>query len=168
MSFKCLVLFVEGNDDQIFFEKIVQPLLENKGYHVQTYQYAREKRGKVNAYIKSINAMSTTDYLFWSDYNDRSPCISARIDGLIQTYRGLEREKIRIVIRQIESWYLAGLNDDTCRKLKVPVLRDTNDVTKEMFDRLTPKKFSSRIDFMQELLKHYDLAVAKQKNRSLH
>jgi hypothetical protein len=83
----------------------------------------------------------------------------------------MEREKIRIVIREIESWYLAGLNNDACRKLKIPVFNDTNEVIKEKFDSLIPKKFQeSRIDFMQELLalKHYDLETAKQKNRSFH
>ena len=168
MIYQRLVVFLEGNDDLRFFEKIVQPLVESKGYDVSIYQYARETPHKVNAYIKSINAMPRTDYLFFADY-DFSRCISARVDVLIQKYRFLERGKIRIVIKEIESWYLAGLNNDACRKLKIPVFNDTNEVIKEKFDSLIPKKFQrSRIDFMQELLKHYDWGTAKQKNRSFH
>lgn len=168
MTYQRLVVFLEGNDDLRFFEKIVQPLVESKGYHVSIYQYAREKPHKINAYIKSINATPTADYLFFADY-DFSRCISARIEFLIQKYSSLEREKIRIVIREIESWYLAGLNNDACRKLKILVFNDTNEVIKEKFDSLIPKKFQrSRIDFMQELLKHYDLETAQQKNRSFH
>jgi hypothetical protein len=167
MAYRLLFLFVEGNDDQLFFEKVVLPPLENQGYHVQIYQYARETRHKVNDFIRSINAMPMADYLFFADYDERAPCISARVATLIQTYASLERAKVRIVVRELEGWYLAGIDDEVSRGLKIQVFSDTDELTKEKFDVLSPRKFqTNRIDFMQELLKHFDFAIARRKNGS--
>jgi len=46
-------------------------------------------------------------------------------------------------------------------------LNDTNEITKENFDELIPKKFASRIDFMQELLTSFKMDIAITKNKSL-
>jgi len=69
------------------------------------------------------------------------------------------------VRKEIESWYLAILDDGKCKEFGVPSFR-TDDVTKEQFNGLIPKKFDSGIDFMREILKSFDIEIAKRKNRS--
>jgi hypothetical protein len=71
------------------------------------------------------------------------------------------------VIKEIESWYLAGLTAKDLEKLNIDYKKKkTDNLTKEQFNRLIPKKFISRIDFMQEVLKHFHLETAKQNNQS--
>lgn len=73
-----------------------------------------------------------------------------------------------MVIKKIESWYLAGLDDSPCKQLGIPSYTNTEDITKEQFNRLMSKKFDSRIDFMQEILKYFQVEIAKQKNKSFN
>jgi hypothetical protein len=71
-----------------------------------------------------------------------------------------------VVIKEIESWYLAGLDDRSSKRLGTRYLNTTDNVTKEQFNDLIPKKFDSRIDFMQEILKCFHTETGKQKNTS--
>ena len=72
-----------------------------------------------------------------------------------------------VVCREIESWYLAGLNDDSRRKIKIRRrFNKTDSISKEQFDRMMPERFVSRIDFMQEIMKLFDRETASTKNTS--
>jgi hypothetical protein len=70
------------------------------------------------------------------------------------------------VIKEIESWYLAGLTDESIQKFKIRSFKTTDDITKEKFDNSIPKKFDSRIDFMLEILRYFSIEIANQKNKS--
>ena len=74
--------------------------------------------------------------------------------------------KIIVVVKEIESWYLAGLDNKVCKQLKIKNFPNTEKVTKEEFNSLIPKKFTSRIDFMLEILKNFSIEIAKKKNTS--
>jgi len=81
--------------------------------------------------------------------------------------KNIDGDKILVVIREIESWYMAGLDTKPSKNLgikKIP--KTTEDITKEQFYSLIPQKFS-RIDFMREVLKNFSIQTAKQKNKSL-
>ena len=82
------------------------------------------------------------------------------------SYENIDNDKMIVVIKEIESWYLAGLDNEVCRQLKINNFADTDNVTKEKFNALIPKKFTSRIDFMSEILKYFSIEIAKQKNNS--
>jgi hypothetical protein len=69
-------------------------------------------------------------------------------------------------MKEIESWYYAGLTTESARSLDVPVLAVTDDLTKEDFNKLIPSTFDSRIDFMFEILKYFSLYEARLKNHS--
>ncbi len=70
------------------------------------------------------------------------------------------------MIPEIEGWLLAGLDEKATKKLKVSYFDNTQNITKEKFDQLIPKRFDSRIDFILEILKHFSIDVAKEKNKS--
>ena len=77
-----------------------------------------------------------------------------------------------IVKKEIESWYIAGLSDTNLKKLKIKLTAKgkkgdiTGNMTKEKFNKLMPKRFDSRIDFMLEILNQFSLNTAKKRNKS--
>jgi len=73
-----------------------------------------------------------------------------------------------VVIKEIESWYYAGLSSESAEYLAVPDLPLTDDLTKEDFNALIPSKYDSRIDFMFEILKFFSIDTAGKKNHSFN
>ena len=47
-----------------------------------------------------------------------------------------------------------------------PTLASTDELTKEDFNRLIPRRFDSRIDFMFEILKSFSIETAARRNNS--
>jgi hypothetical protein len=72
-----------------------------------------------------------------------------------------------VTIREIESWYLAGLTKNGSTQLGIAEITSTDHVDKDHFDRLRSKSFESRIDWMVEMLRHYSLTQAVARNGSL-
>jgi len=161
---KLLFIFVEGNDDGRFFEKVFIPRLKNRYCMIKIIKYATMKKEKIDNFIKSINAMGA-DYLYFADINN-SPCITSKKEKIRQMYKHINISKIVIVIREIESWYLAGLDYNAYNNLKIANIGRTDNITKRQFDNLIPKKFISRIDFMLEILKFFSVKEAKRNNKS--
>lgn len=165
MNFKQLYILVEGDDNERFFEKIIKPKFGEKYDSVRLWKYAPKRHEKIINFLKSIKSMGA-DYIYITDFNE-APCISGRkqrVEGRIQT---IDKDRIAIVIPEIESWYLAGLDIKSCKRLQVSYEGTTDNITKERFNSIIPKNFDSRIDFMLEILKCFSLELAKQKNMSL-
>ena len=105
------------------------------------------------------------DYIIVADIND-APCVTERKEKIKRRFGAdIIDEKIVLTIREIESWYLAGLTNSKCEKLKLRNIPNTDNMTKENFNSLIPKKFSSRIDFMVEILKCFSIPTAKKKEQ---
>jgi hypothetical protein len=81
-------------------------------------------------------------------------------------FSNIEGSSILVVIKEIESWYYAGLSHESAQNLAVPDLSFTDELTKEDFNHLIPRKYDSRIDFMFEILKYFSLDSARMKNHS--
>jgi len=164
---KRLDVFLEGPDDVRFFDAILRPILESKYEYVQTWQYASEKRERTKNYLRAIRAMKA-DCLFLKDINT-SPCVTAKKEAIQKAYRKvIEQANIFIVVLEIESCYIAGLDNGNCKQLGIHVSARTDKIAKEQFNGLIPKKFDSRIDFMVEILKRFSIETAKRKNKSFH
>ena len=163
-TYKLLFIWVEGDDDERFFNKVLVPKFQEKYSGVKIIKYAAMRKKKVDNFIKSIKAMGA-DYIYLTDINN-SPCITAKKEETHSKYKNIDNDKMIVVIKEIESWYLAGLNNETCKQLKIGNFANTDNVTKEKFNTLIPKKFTSRIDFMSEILKNFSIKIAKQKNKS--
>ncbi|KPL21454.1 MAG: hypothetical protein AMJ75_09950 [Phycisphaerae bacterium SM1_79] len=164
MPYKRLWVLVEGNDEERFFDAI-KHTLENKYDFVQMWQYAQQPPKRIKNFLNSIRAMNS-DYFVLKDIN-RSPCVTAKKNSIKTKYGTIiDANSLIIVVKAIESWYLAGLDTNTCKKLRIKAVGKTDDITKEQFDRLIPKKFDSRIDFMVEILKRFSVKTARRKNKS--
>ena len=164
MGYKRLFIWVEGEDDVRFFNKIIKPLLEKKYSLVEVRSYARMAIKKMNGFLRSIKAMNA-EYIYVTDIND-APCITAKKQQIQSQLKNITKERIVVVRKEIESWYLAGIGDAHSEKLKIRSFRNTDSVSKEYFDNLLPRGFDSKIDFMLEILKYFSIKTARQKNKS--
>jgi hypothetical protein len=111
--------------------------------------------------------MMNADYIFVKDL-DFAPCVSLRKEKIRKKYIFIENANILIVKREIECWYLAGLDSTGITELGLKDYDTTDNFTKEEIIRRMPKKYTSKIDFFQEILKRYSVETAKRKNTSFH
>jgi len=165
MANKRLRVLLEGNDDERFFEDIIKPILSPQYDLIQVWQYAQQPRRRTKNFLRAIKAMNS-HYIFLGDIN-KFPCVTAKIESLKNKYgRCIDAKNVTIVVKEIESWYLAGLDDKSRKELRIRTSRDTDNITKEKFNKLIPSKFDSRIDFMIEILKRFSIETGVQKNSS--
>lgn len=150
MSFKRLFIWVEGPDDVRFFETVIGPIVAKRYDWVDIVPYAAMPPEKIHDFIDGINAMGA-DYLFVRDINSL-PCATAAKADLVAHIFNLDPGSLLIVMREIESWYLATLNRNKSRRLGFSHPGSTDDITKEQFNALIPRRFASRVDFMIEIL----------------
>jgi len=159
-----LVVWVEGDRDSRFFESIVKPRLLDRYTQVLVREYRQEKQATVNRLLRAM-VHQGYDRLFVADINS-APCVTSRKEKVKEHYQDLKDNEIIVVSREIESWYLAGLNASGASALKVNCPAVTDDFSKLDFNRLRPDRFNSEVDFMIELLKHFDPMAASKRNAS--
>jgi hypothetical protein len=159
-----LFLFVEGNDDERFFSRIVNPLFEDRYASIEIISYASMKSEKVCRFVRSIIDMGH-DFILFADI-DEEQTVKVKKSLLKERFCTLTDDRIVIIIKEIESWYLAGLDEPTQKLLGIRYYHTTNHITKEIFNRMIPRNYSSRIAFMAEILGHYSVIEAQSRNRS--
>lgn len=161
-----IFILIEGNDDERFFNRIIKPKLEKNYMLVTFYKYSEipKKKKKINNLLSSIKSMRA-NYIFVTDLN-ATPCITAKKEAKLIKCGNIDKNKIIVVIKEIESWYLAGLDVEDSKKLGIPFYSDTSNLDKEQFNRLIPKKFDSITNFKLEILNYFQTRIAKQKNKS--
>lgn len=153
-----LVIFVEGADDERFYNWYF-----NK--KVQIIQYSKEKKEKIDNYIKGIKNIPNMDYIVTCDIDLIS--LYDKKKSIQKLFPNCEEEKIIVSIAEIESWYLAGLNEENSKKMKIKYIQDTDSITKEKFNALLPKRIS-KLNFMIEILRIYDLEEGINRNRTFY
>ena len=166
MALKKLYIFVEGADDILFFKSVFVPIFLEKYDDVEIIQYAQMKRVKVDLFITSIITLGF-DYIIAADI-DAEPTVMDKKKFVKHKFEVAEMPKIAIVIQEIESWYLAGITNEFIKKMGLYDLPETNQITKEDFNQYYIKSYHSRIDFMQETLKHYSVDLARERNESFN
>ncbi|PKL69983.1 MAG: hypothetical protein CVV30_01005 [Methanomicrobiales archaeon HGW-Methanomicrobiales-1] len=161
---KRLFILVEGEDDIRFFGRVIKPLFVSRYESIEIIPYASIKRVKVNNFLKSVRQMKN-DYIFVADI-DTERSVRDKKQLLYYHFDNISGHRIVIVIKEIESWYYAGISETAVRDLGVADLAATDELFKEDFNKLMPRQFDSRIDFMFEILKSFSLETAVLKNRS--
>ena len=164
-AYRRLYIWVEGPDDERFFQDIVSPRFTSRYDQIIIRRYAGLTPDKVGDFLRNIKAMND-DYLFVADV-DNSPCITSKKATLTARYKYLEVANIIVVKAEIESWYHAGLEQEVCTRLRLKHLTNTEPLTKEKFQAARPHRFSSGIDFMIEVLDHFNSETACSQNASL-
>ena len=164
MKLKKIYIFVEGNDDERFFKSAIAPKLLEKYDDVEIIKYRQWRKEKVNLFLLSIQTLGF-DYIFTADM-DFEHSVNKKKQSIQKVYTNAALSSIEIVIVEIESWYMAGLSDNAARKMKMSAMKNTDLMTKEDFNDIFHRKYRSRIDFMHEILKVYDIETASIKNKS--
>lgn len=159
-------ILVEGRDDKRFANAILRPIFERQYDYIDTWEYAQQTSKKTTEFLRSIRSMNA-DYLFLGDIN-AAPCVTAKKEAIGNKYQQtVEPGSSVVVVKEIESWYVAGLTEQACEEFGISVATHTDEVTKEQFGRLVPKRFDgSLVDFMAEILKRFSVETARHKNRS--
>ena len=164
MKERRLFIFVEGNDDERFFSRIVKPIFTDVYTSVEIVMYACMKNEKVYKFVRSIIEMEH-DFIICADI-DQEPSVRAKKSVLNERYGLFENDHMIIIIREIESWYLAGLDERAQHRLGIRYFRGTNHITKEIFNSMIPRHYTSRIAFMGDVIGVFSLLVARENNRS--
>jgi hypothetical protein len=164
MPAKRLFIFVEGSDDVRFFETIIKPRFEHLFDSVELITFACTKSVKVDRFIRGINAMNHS-YIIVTDI-DLEKSVAAKKSIILSRFSEADYQHIMVIVQEIESWYLAGINDIGAKALGIHVPARTDFVTKEHFIGLIPRYYPSKIVFMIEILKHFSLSVGVEKNKS--
>jgi hypothetical protein len=159
-----LFLFVEGNDDQRFFSRVVNPLFGGSYQSIEIIRYASMKSERVCRFVRSIMEMGH-DFILFADIDEEKK-VKAKKEILKERFCTITDDRIIIIIREIESWYLAGLDENAQKRLGIRSYHTTDNITKEIFNHMIPRKYSSRIAFMAEILANYSLHEAQIRNRS--
>jgi hypothetical protein len=166
MSYRQLWLFVEGYYDTRFVDTVVRPWIANLYDAVRVVEFASMKREKLYSFLHSVEAMPNSNYLFLKDING-SPCVTLKKHSIRGDFnQRVHIDRTVIVVKEIESWYLAGIDETASGMIGIRNQSSTDDITKEIFISLIPHRFDSIDDFMIEILKNYTIDVARQKNRS--
>lgn len=166
-----LFVFVEGSDDERFFNRGINDYFKEKYRDIKIIKYAnkKEKYEYVDKYIYSIKNMNSkgilADYIYLTDI-DNIDEIEKKKENIKDEFKNIELERVIIVVKEIESWYLAGLDKSAMDKIGVSFSGNTNKLTKEKFIKLMPSDFSSKTNFMIEILKKFNFDTAIIKNRS--
>ncbi len=169
-EYKQLYIFVEGPDDERFFDKILKPIIINNYNFVKFIKYAGLDKKTIQDFIKTFTKQTASDYIFVCDFDARSKklCITEKKNRIIDKYGNiLADRKIRIVKEEIESWYLAGISSANLKKYKIKGFKNTELIDKEQFIRLIPSQFQNKTDFLIEIIKEFDIETAKNRNNSL-
>ena len=125
--------------------------------------YANVSSKDLGTFVRSLN--KSQEYIVFAD-SDRNSCFGRSKDRLQNRIPGADDAKVAVVKTEIESWYLAGITREGARDLQIPHYENTDSIDKEHFNMIMPRKFKSRIDFMAEIMRIFDVNTARNKNSS--
>lgn len=167
---KRLAILIEGNRDEDFIKWIVKPIMigASKYSDISTYKFARMPKHINESYVETVldmkgDILCLTDITGFQRKKDKKKQVQQDHIG------NIGNDKVVIVIREIESWYLAGVNSSCCRRLRIDHYHMTDSIDKEKFHEIIAKsKFKPRVACCLEILRNYDITLAKQRNRSFN
>lgn len=164
MAARRLFIFVEGSDDVRFFETIIKPRFEHAFESVELITFACTKSVRVDRFIRGINAMNHR-YIIVTDI-DLENSVHSKKKIILSRFSEADYQNVMVIIQEIESWYLAGIDGNGAKILGIHAPARTDFVTKEHFIRWIPRYYPSKIAFMIEVLKHFSISTAVEKNKS--
>lgn len=166
--------YCDPNDvTPIYYSNISQEQLEKIHECLRDVKLFDDK--EINNFIKSCNEIATDDYVFLADYDD---CTSDSecIENVKRRFSNLQEEKIVIVKKEIESWLIAGLPEEDCKKINHRICKNcvdgkvqpncTENIPKGCFYKLRPAGVDEDLYFKRKL-KDFNLNRVGNKNSSL-
>jgi len=163
-----LFIWVEGVSDQLFIERIVEPILSDGYTSIRKITYAQQPNEDTDKKIREVaRSREVLDHLWLADLDpEKFPCVTAKKNAVMSQHVHLRPDRISIVVPEIEAWYLAGLDSAACTALGIPEFGNTDRLTKENYQDIIPDSYQSEIVFRMEVLSSFSVEVAKLKNTS--
>jgi hypothetical protein len=160
-----LWVLIEGEQDERFFKKILHKQFRKKYKYVHYWPYAEEKPELFEGMISSC-IDENIDYIITGDCDSDDP--NTHVDKLYErSNKIVNKSNIFIIIKEIESWYLSGLSEDKIKLMEFKESFDnTNDLTKQDFENMKPKKYKSFYYYITTILSYFDHNIAINKNNS--
>ncbi len=94
------------------------------------------------------------------------PCKASRYDEIERKYGNLiARDRTFLVVQMIESWYVAGLENQHSLPMLDDAPSQTDDLLKRDLENMM-EEGTDRLDVLQEIFKHFDMDRAPYKNNS--
>jgi len=108
---------------------------------------------------------NNVDYIYIQDIDD-CECVTASKNKTVEMLNlRISPNNIAVVIKVIESWYLALMNQKSSKKYLRQNVDSTENYSKAKFEHFIPEG-CPRIVFMLKLLEEIDFESAKRKNQS--
>src|SRR3954452_18619751 len=119
-----LFILVEGTDDRNFFISQLINRLTTSYDEITIWRYAEQTASIRRKIIDGINAAGD-DYIYVADL-DEMACVGARKEAIQRTIPAIDLDRIAVVCRCIDGWYLAGLTTSAQRQARIDVGRIPN------------------------------------------
>lgn len=160
MECKTLYIIIEGPDDEKYFKWLLGKLQSK--FNIRTYTYAKKKNTLVKSLINSIKSMDDADYILFADTDSKDR--NKKKKEIQNKYNNCDPDKLFLVEREIESWFLAGISKKDSEILKIKNYSKTDSISKEDFYRIFNSTYEHKIDIFNRIFSIYNIDVAKQKN----
>ena len=162
-----LFVFVEGKEDIIFVKNVIHNIFIKHSINVIPIPYQKTRKHDVINHIKTSKAKNQ-DYVLLSDLDSHTfPCITSRKDQRIRELDGeITPDKIIIVVEELESWCLAGIDTDIEEYSDFAVPESTDDITKEDFDEILSKTSFNKNKLLNYLSFNFSVGLAIERNKS--
>ena len=175
MSKKILYIFVEGPDDEKFIKHFIsdKKCLSEQYNTINCIKYSKGwTPAKINNLIDKTIKKHGHDYIFLADadFKGKINCFPSKKKELAKTYKLSDEDRIWIAIEVIESWFLAGFDEAFCKKEKLKYCKDTEKVTKDIFDKIDKNKkkktHNQLIDFLIRKKTEFSFAEVTNHKRN--
>ncbi len=164
---KNLFVFVEGKEDIIFVKKVLYNLFMKHSINIIPIPYQKTRNHDVKKYIKASKA-NNHDYVLLSDLDSHKyECITSRKNQRIEELNDeITPDKIIIVVEELESWCLAGIDESIDEYADFIVPENTDNITKEDFDEILSNTSFNKNKIFNYLSFNFNVDLAVKRNKS--
>ncbi len=157
-------LLVEGVDDERFVKSVLAPEFQRAYDVVRIWKYSQVAIPVRANLLRSIHATPNADYILFCDI-DQHPCVTSKKEWVKKPLPSLSDDRIAVVVKEIESWYLAGLDERDFEELRIANVDRPDETVKESFDALVGGKVNHTA-MLVEILKRYKPSEARRRSPS--
>lgn len=164
---KNLFVFVEGKEDIMFVKNVLYNLFIKHSINIIPIPYQKTRNHEVKNHIKASEA-SNHDYVLLSDLDSHKyECITSRKNQRINELDGeITPDKIMIVVEELESWCLAGIDESIGEYADFIVPENTDNITKEDFDEILSNTSFNKNKIFNYLSFNFNVDLAVKRNKS--
>jgi hypothetical protein len=161
-----IAFLIEGPDDEAFILEVVRPAVFSD-FNFDFYHHAKKDNRALRQYIRNHRNIGFDTYLFLHDHDKPLICNTNRKSQLLLKYPGVDAARLVLVVIEIESWYIAGVDIRLIPKGR----RWTTNIEKVNKDKFSAigkaNGFGNTAAFRRFCLDNYDLELALSKSPSL-